>query len=93
MLTANPRRCDSIALTKSLPIAAQRFFPAGLALSVTFGEAQVNANDGTCEGIKYKKWNCFTVQFHPEANGGPKDTEFLFDRFLNNVKAAKKEVR
>ena len=45
------------------------------------------------EGIKYKKWNCFTVQFHPEANGGPKDTEFLFDRFLNNVKAAKKEAR
>ena len=38
MLTANPRRCDSIALTKSLPIAAQRFFPAGLALSVTFGD-------------------------------------------------------
>ena len=29
------------------------------------------------------------LQFHPEANGGPKDTEFLFDRFLNNVKAAK----
>jgi len=29
------------------------------------------------------------VQFHPEANGGPKDTEFLFDRFLKNVKAAK----
>ena len=35
----------------------------------------------------------YAVQFHPEANGGPKDTEFLFDRFLNNVKAAKKEVR
>ena len=51
--------------------------------------AQVNANDGTCEGIQYKKWNCFTVQFHPEANGGPKDTEFLFDRFLTNVKNAK----
>ena len=29
---------DSIALTKSLPIAAQRLFPAGLALSVTFGD-------------------------------------------------------
>ena len=52
-----------------------------------------NANDGTCEGMDYFKWNCFTVQFHPEANGGPKDTEFLFDRFLNNVKAAKKEAR
>ena len=38
MLTANPRRCDSIALTKSLPIAAQRFLENGLALSVTFGD-------------------------------------------------------
>ena len=37
-LTANPRHCDSIALTKSLPIAAQQLFPAGLALSVTFGD-------------------------------------------------------
>ena len=62
----------------------------GEELPAEMGEvAQVNANDGTCEGIKYKKWNCFTVQFHPEANGGPKDTEFLFDRFLKNVKAAK----
>jgi carbamoyl-phosphate synthase small subunit len=49
----------------------------------------VNANDGTCEGIKYKKWNCFTVQFHPEANGGPKDTEFLFDEFVSHMLAAK----
>ena len=36
-LTTNPRHSDSIALTKSLPIAAQRLFRAGLALSVTFG--------------------------------------------------------
>ena len=49
----------------------------------------VNANDGTCEGIDYSKWNCFTVQFHPEANGGPKDTEFLFDQFVDRMLAAK----
>ena len=48
--------------------------------------SHVNANDKTCEGIEYLQWNCFTVQFHPEANGGPKDTEFLFDRFLQNVR-------
>ena len=42
----------------------------------------VNANDGTCEGIDYPEFSCFTVQFHPEACAGPKDTEFLFDRFL-----------
>ena len=48
-----------------------------------------NANDGTCEGMDYFKWNCFTVQFHPEANGGPKDTEFLFDEFVKRMLAAK----
>ena len=42
MLTANPRRCDSIALTKSLPIAAQRLFRAGLALSVIASQCHLS---------------------------------------------------
>lgn len=42
----------------------------------------VNANDGTCEGIDYLDMPAFTVQFHPEAAGGPLDTRFLFDRFI-----------
>lgn len=25
-----------------------------------------NANDGTCEGMRYKNINAFTVQFHPK---------------------------
>ena len=41
-----------------------------------------NANDGTCEGIDYPELKAFTVQFHPEACTGPKDTTFLFDRFV-----------
>ena len=41
-----------------------------------------NANDGSCEGVDYPNLRCFTVQFHPEAHGGPRDTGFLFDRFL-----------
>ena len=57
MLTANPRRCDSIALTKSLPIAAQRFFPAGLALSVTFGDTSPKGRGfGRPEGAKNPPW-------------------------------------
>ena len=48
-----------------------------------------NANEGTWEGMDYFAWNCFTVQFHPEANGGPKDTEFLFDEFVSRMLAAK----
>ena len=43
----------------------------------------VNANDGTCEGLDYKRIPAFTVQFHPEAAAGPLDTGFLFDRFTD----------
>ncbi|MDR1465638.1 MAG: carbamoyl phosphate synthase small subunit [Oscillospiraceae bacterium] len=42
----------------------------------------LNANDGTCEGLDYEGFPGFSVQFHPEARGGPRDTEFLFDRFV-----------
>ena len=45
-----------------------------------------NANDGTCEGIDYPEQRAFTVQFHPEACTGPKDTSFLFDRFVDLMK-------
>ncbi len=45
-------------------------------------ELFVNVNDRTCEGVEYKNSPVFTVQFHPEACGGPKDTAFLFDRFI-----------
>lgn len=45
-----------------------------------------NANDGTCEGLDYPGLRAFTVQFHPEARGGPQDTAFLFDRFVELMK-------
>ena len=45
----------------------------------------VNANDGTCEGMDYGR--SFSVQFHPEARGGPLDTAFLFDRFMERMDA------
>ena len=49
----------------------------------------VNANDGTCEGIDYPELKAFTVQFHPEACTGPKDTAFLFDRFVELMKGGR----
>lgn len=50
-----------------------------------------NANDGSCEGVRYKNIPCFTVQFHPEACGGPHDTAFLFDKFTDFMKAHKED--
>lgn len=46
----------------------------------------INANDGTCEGFEYPELNAYTVQFHPEACGGPMDASFLFDKFILNIK-------
>ena len=48
----------------------------------------INANDGTCEGIEYPEEKAFSVQFHPEACSGPKDTAFLFDKFIDLMKGA-----
>ena len=42
-----------------------------------------NANDNTVEGIKHESKPFAAVQFHPEACGGPTDTEFIFDDFVN----------
>ena len=42
----------------------------------------INVNDGTCEGITYTDMPAFSVQFHPEACGGPLDTSVLFDTFM-----------
>ncbi len=46
-----------------------------------------NVNDGTVEGITYTDIPAFSVQFHPEACGGPHDTNFLFDRFMAAMSA------
>lgn len=48
-----------------------------------------NVNDGTVEGVHYLGKNVQTVQFHPEASAGPRDTEYLFDEFINMMEVAK----
>ncbi|XP_006456591.1 hypothetical protein AGABI2DRAFT_188488 [Agaricus bisporus var. bisporus H97] len=44
-----------------------------------------NANDGSNEGVYCEDKPFFSVQFHPESTPGPRDTEFLFDVFVQNV--------
>ncbi|KAJ1967143.1 Multifunctional pyrimidine synthesis protein CAD [Dispira parvispora] len=49
----------------------------------------VNANDGSNEGIRHTFLPFSSVQFHPEAKGGPQDTRYLFDSFLTQVREFK----
>lgn len=49
----------------------------------------LNVNDGTVEGLHYLGKNILTVQFHPEACPGPRDSEFLFDEFMNMMEVSK----
>ena len=42
----------------------------------------INVNDKTIEGLEYIGKPVKTVQFHPEANAGPKDSEVLFEEFI-----------
>jgi carbamoyl-phosphate synthase/aspartate carbamoyltransferase len=46
----------------------------------------LNANDLSNEGITHVSKPFFSAQFHPEACGGPRDTEFLFGDFVDMVK-------
>lgn len=50
----------------------------------------VNLNDGTNEGIRARNKPFFSVQFHPEASPGPRDTGYLFDDFLRLVGASRR---
>ena len=61
--------------------------PANAKISFT------NVNDQTVEGLRYTDIPAFSVQFHPEACGGPHDTNFLFDEFLQMIGRSKEPCR
>jgi len=53
--------------------------------STDFGEAvlsHINLYDRTVEGLRLPEASAMTVQHHPEAGPGPRDSRHLFDRFL-----------
>lgn len=54
-------------------------------LPLGWKELFTNANDGSNEGIYCEDKPFFSVQFHPESTPGPRDTEFLFDVFIQNI--------
>lgn len=60
---------------------------AGTDLEVT----HIELNDGTIEGLAHQSYPAYTVQYHPEANPGPSDVNYLFDDFMKMMETNAKE--
>lgn len=50
----------------------------------------VNLNDQSCEGFRHKTLPIFCVQYHPESNPGPHDSNYLFERFFELIESGGK---
>src|SRR5713101_1871148 len=55
-------------------------------------ETHVSLFDGSNCGIALKDKPVFSVQYHPEASPGPRDSHYLFARFVDMMRAAKKST-
>lgn len=50
----------------------------------------INLNDGTVEGLQHNNLPIFSIQYHPEASPGPHEGSTYFDKFIRNMRHAKK---
>lgn len=63
--------------------------PEGVKKSDKVEITHVNLNDDSIEGIRLKNGRVFSVQYHPESTPGPFDSRYLFDDFINLLRAAR----
>jgi len=61
-------------------------------IDTEFGGVEVShvcLNDNVVEGLRALDVPAFTVQYHPEAAAGPRDADYLFDRFVELIEGAR----
>lgn len=75
--------------TKSVEITSQNHGFIVDADSLPQDEVEIthiNLNDGTLEGFRHKTLPAFSVQYHPESAPGPRDSRYLFENFVKEMK-------
>ena len=55
--------------------------------------SHISLFDKSVEGIEIKNKPIFSVQYHPEANPGPQDSKYLFEKFINYILKEKKYAK
>lgn len=55
--------------------------------------SHLNLNDSTVAGMRHKNLPIFSVQYHPEASPGPHDADYLFEKFVRTMKAARQSEK
>jgi carbamoyl-phosphate synthase small subunit len=58
-------------------------------LPASVEQTHVSLFDGSNAGIALKGKPVFSVQYHPEASPGPRDSHYLFARFVDSMRKAK----
>jgi len=51
--------------------------------------SHIDLSDNTVEGLRHRTLPIMTIQYHSEASPGPKDNEYLFDRFVEMARKAR----
>jgi carbamoyl-phosphate synthase small subunit len=64
----------------------------GKSLPANATETHVSLFDGSNCGIALKDKPVFSVQYHPEASPGPRDSHYLFRRFVEMMRQAKRKI-
>ncbi len=78
-------------LTRTVEITSQNhgFAITAESLSSDIEITHLNLNDRTIAGLQHKTLPCFSVQYHPEASPGPHDADYLFAKFVAQMREGK----
>ncbi|MBV5257907.1 glutamine-hydrolyzing carbamoyl-phosphate synthase small subunit [Synechococcus moorigangaii CMS01] len=76
---------------KQIEITSQNhgFAIAEASLTEEVAITHLNLNDRTVAGLEHKTLPFFSVQYHPEASPGPHDADYLFEKFVQSMRAHK----
>ncbi len=82
-------------ITNSVEITSQNhgFVVIEKSLSKNIQITHKSLFDDSIEGIRLKNKPVFSVQYHPEANPGPQDSQYLFKNFIQDVKKHAKKKK